>query len=320
MSAQDPRVVRALHADQVFDMVEQHCRAAVDIRTVHHIAHYSYGVLNLSVDVLDSQELASRFTGRLTVDRRRLDLEYFGRQLHYIMRDVAETLEQLRSGRLIRAVFGVRDGASFFFEVRPGEYLVGVTFDSSAIVAADMAMAKTVQRIRAHLKLGDPNPGGFNPLPDEQEPARSGDPVVERGGTSTGSDEAFVKLGRTIVRPRDLHFVARFEQGAWTSSVDVLGDRSLDPFFQSITRKRRRDGYQHIGRQFQTMSSTMDGALRGVVDGRMTNTVLDVEEGAVYLRRIQPDVDIMGVTLDQSQVHQAQLRFADLAGRIKSMA
>jgi hypothetical protein len=313
------RVDRALHADRAFDMVEEQCRVAVDVRALHHIAHYSYGVWNLGVDVLDREEVASRFAGRLTVERRRADLEHFGRQLHFLMGETGGALEQLRSGRLIRAVFDTGGNAFYFFEVRPNEYLAGATFDGSAVHDADKAMAKTVQRIRRHLRLGDPNPGGFNPPPDDGDAFPSGDPVVDRGGTPTDQDEEFVGLARRLVRPRDLHFVARFEHGAWTSSADVLDDRSLDHFFQSINRRRRREGYQSIGRQFQGTSSTMDGALRGVAGGRMVNTVLDVEEGAVYFRRLRPDCYLMGVTLDQSQVEQAQLRFAELADRVGSL-
>jgi hypothetical protein len=316
-SAGGPRVDRALHADSAFDMVTEQCRTAVDVRALHHIAHYSYGVWDLGIDVLDREEVASRFAGRLTVERRRSDLEHFGRQLHYLMGETGGALEQLRSGRLIRAVFDTGGSAFYFFEVRPNEYLVGATFDGSAVDEADKAMAKTVQRIRKRLRLGDPNPGGFNPRPDEGDVV-PGAPVVDRGGTSTDQDEDFVELGRTLVRPRDLHFVARFEHVAWTSSVDVLDDRSLDHFFQSITRRRRREGYQSIGRQFEGTSSTMDGALRGVAGRRMVNTILDVEEGAVYFRRLQPDCYLMGVTLDQSQVEQAQLRFAELADRVDS--
>jgi hypothetical protein len=313
-----PYVHRASHAGRAFDAVEQYCREAVDVRTVQHIAHYSLGILDLGVDVLDQDPVVTGPPRRLPVDRQRRDLETLGRQFHYTMRSICNSLDILRSGPLIRAVFDVGHGALLYFVNRPNEYLVGMTLNGEAVTDADKAMAKTARSIRRNLHLADLDHGGFNELADRSDQVRGPKPdptVVVRHCAVGDADEHFIAVSKMILDPRDLHYVARHEQDRCVSA-DVLAHASLDQFFRPISRDRRRAAYQDIGRNFQTLSSTLDNALRGVLRGRLVRTVLDVEEGAIYFRRTSPQEYVMGVTLDQPQVFAAQLRFDELTDQL----
>jgi hypothetical protein len=319
-SARRPYVHRSSHADRPFDSVERYCRKAVDVRTVQHIAHYSQGVLDLGVDVLDQDPVVTGPPRRLSVERQRRDLETLGRQFHYSMRSIGDSLAILRSGPLIRAVFDVGHGALFYFIIRPAEYLVGMTLNGDAVTDADQVMAKTARSIRRSLHLGDLDHGGFNKLADKKDEGAGGpkpDPtLVVAGSAAAGeADENFITVSKMILDPRDLHYVARHTRGRCVAA-DVLAHASLDQFFRPISRDRRRAAYQDIGRDFQALSSTLDNALRGVLQGRLERTVLDVEEGAIYFRRTGPQQYIMGVTLDQPQVFAAQLRFDKLTDQL----
>jgi hypothetical protein len=325
VEARQPHVFRASHASRGYDEIEAHCRHAVGVDRAHHVAHYSFGVLDLAVDVLDEPDIAERLTGRMTTARQRRDFEGFGRQLHYAMDDIQEQLAAARSGRLIRTVFDSGEAALFYFEIRPSQYLVAVTTAADAVEPADHAMANAVNGIRRRLRLASQNPGGF--LGDPRDDSLLTLPGVAPAqawtyvDTSTGAgprDEAFLEIGRRAVRAEDLHYLARFEDGHWMSAVDVLEDPSLDPFFQPITHGSRRDVYQNLGRGYDAIRATMDATLRRALGTRIVRTVLDVEEGALYFRPAGPNGHLMAVTLDQSQVLAADRRFAAVADQFET--
>ena len=304
---------RGDHAGPEFDARIALCTEAVNLGGVHHLAQYNCGTPDFSIDVLDQIDPASS-PGMTDVSRRISDVGYLGRQLHYMMRGVAEALEECDSGRLIRAVFDVGPGALLFYEVRPGEYLVGLVLGADNVSAADRAMAEAVGKIRGLLSLPDQNPGGFKAHGGEPDGLVPADPA-SLTTSRVGTDDVFLGIASAELRRGSLHFAAHFDRSACTSSADTLDDERLRDFFTKITRRRRRAVYQELGGQFHALSASIDRALYGVVGQRTVRTVLDVEEGALYVQHRTRDEHILGVTLVQKWVRAASDHFDDLVQR-----
>jgi hypothetical protein len=311
------RVIREDHAGPEFDARIALCTEAVNPEAVHHLAQYNYGTPDFSIDVFDHLDPAS-CSSLLDVPRCIRDAGCLGRQLHYMMRDIGASLEKCESGRLIRAVFNVGAGALLFYEINPGEYLVGVVLSASSVPAADMAMARAVGNIREGLSLPDQDPGGFAAIRSGVEnvpPIDGASLTPSRSGTVDAADEVFLDIAAAELRRGSLHYAARFEKSVLTSSVDTLGDTGLSDYFTRITRRRRRVVYQELGGQFHTLSGSVDRALYGVVGRRTRRTVLDVEQGALYAEHRNRDEHILAVTLVQKWVNVADGHFDDLVRR-----
>jgi hypothetical protein len=311
------KVIREGHAGPDFDARIALCEEAVNVEAVHHLAHYNYGTPDFGIDVLDHFDLADCPT-LIDVPRRRRDVGYLGRQLHYMMRDIDASLEKCDSGRLIRAVFHVEAGALLFYEIRPGEYLVGLVLGASSVLAADMAMARAVGKMRKGLSLPDQNPGGFFALYSgtENVPPIDGSSVTTLSSkAANAADNVFLDVASAELHRGSLHYAARFEKSALTSSVDTFEDASLNEYFTRITRRRRRMVYQELGGHFHTLSGSVDRALYGVVGHRTQRTVLDVEGGALYVEHRSREEHILAVTLVQKWVHTADGRFIELVRR-----
>jgi hypothetical protein len=311
------RVNRGDHAGPEFDARLAVCTQAVNLGAVHHLAQYNYGTLDFSIDVLDQVDPASASKNTDT-SRRKEDVGHLGRQLHFMMRDIGAALEECDSGRLIRAKFDVGAGALLFYEVLPGEYLVGLALGAGSVPAADRAMAGAVGKIRGLLSLSDQNPGGFTPRNGEPVGLAPADPAsftASRAGGAGEADDVFLGLAFTELERGSLHYAARFEKSACTSSADILDDQRLRDFFTKITRERRRAVYQELGGHFHALSGSVDRALYGIVGQRTLRTVLDVEEGALYVRHRNRDEHLLGVTLVQKWVRTANDHFDDLVQR-----
>ncbi len=311
------RVIRGDHAGPEFDARIALCAEAVDLDAVHHLAQYDYGTPDFSIDVLDHLDPAS-CSSLLDVPRCIRDAGYLGRQLHFMMRDIGASLEECASGRLIRAVFDVGAGALLFYEIRLGEYLVGIVLGSSSVLAADMAMARAVGKIRRRLSLPDQNPGGFA-MPHEDAasvpPVDDASLTTSRSGAADAADDVFLRVAASELRHGSLHYTARFEKSALTSFADTLDDTSLSDFFTRIAKRRRRVVYQELGGHCHTLGGCVDRALYGVVGLRTQRMVLDVEEGALYFQHCNRDEHLLAVTLVQKWVQVASDHFDDLVRR-----
>jgi hypothetical protein len=301
------------------------CKEVVNLDEVHHLAQYNFGTPDFSIDVLDQVDQES-YPAKTDASHRSADVGLLGRQLHYMMHEVGTALAECDSGRLIRAVFDVGAGALLYYEIRPGEYLVGLALGASRVPAADKAMAESVRKIRLRLSLPDENPGGFTE--DESQPdglasvnAAILEPVdltslkTSRSGSADDTDDAFLKLASAEILRGSLHFVARFERSAWTSFADTLDDARLRDFFTKISPRRRRVAYQEIGQKFYALSGSVDRALYSIIGKRTLRTILDVEEGALYVRHRGRDEHLLGVTLVQRWEQSASDHFDNLVRR-----
>lgn len=341
----EPHVVKAAHVGAEFNGILREFDAAVSVAGVQHVEYYDHGLPAVAVDVLHAASLVTEFRDSRTVERARRDYETIGRQLNHRMTEMNASLSGLASGRLIRTIFAADDRAVLYFDIDEGQYLVGVSLGADAIETADLTLSATATAIREARGASDPNYGGYRrntgtgPHPHEADAIpptgphafaslpRPSSPVfaspwaaqIERRWSPMRDDreDEFQVEATKVLHPPDLHYVA-LVRGGTVTSADLLDHSDLDDFFVGPSRNSRREGYVKVGAEFLALSDLLDGLLRSVLNRRLTRTVLDVEKGALYIYRLSRDDFLLGVTLDQRQVAEADRRFQVLVRRMTS--
>ncbi|MBB5959186.1 hypothetical protein FHS29_005806 [Saccharothrix tamanrassetensis] len=308
----------AEHLGPEFDTTRHACRAAiVKSPALHYLAHYSNGVFDFGVDALGEPPTAP---DALPGGTRREELKRLGRHLTFQATALDRALQEARTGRLIRTVLHTEEGALFCDSVVPTEHVVGLVLDHAgagplfghpAVDEADRAVAELATALRADLSLGSLNPGGW---------ATFGAPRPLTG-TEPGEPHVTVAVGAPAscadaVRAQDLHLVAHVAGGEVQTMADRFDDPALGPFFKQITVDARRRFYLGFARELGGLATRLNRAVRPVVGGLLVRAVLDVEMGAIYYYRLGPGEYVVGVTIDQSRVGEADDRMSALAARL----
>jgi hypothetical protein len=325
-----PRVLRAPHIGVEFDrMIALTTGAIAASQNLHRVAHYTSGVYDFAVDVLDDPAVATIGAGEAVAGRRS---EYMraGQQLAFITGREDLALSDLRSGKLIRTVLHSSKGAIFCTLVRRGEHLTGLSLAQSraGIDDADRALSELVTEVRAHIGLGSENPGGWGSLrpaaapagerPDEavSVPDTADDTALVLQGVET---DDLLRLFRAAVNPADVHYAAYHQGGHLVSAADCLDDGSIRHLFTQITPAARRRKYGDIGASFPVLARRFGQLMTAAVSGRLLRAVLDVEQGAIYYYRLADNAYLIGVTLQQAEVKSADDRMAALADAFRGL-
>jgi hypothetical protein len=325
----EPLVQHAERAGDAFGPGIDRCVAMLrSDSALHHVAHYTGRSLDFTVDLLDAER--PRGPGGDAGARLRDECQRVGRHLTFQLDDLNRDLAGVRSGALIRTVLQGREGTVFGFSVVPRQYLIGVRFEESptdpsrsplsehpAGRKADRAMAETVSALRATVRLLPQNAGGWltedpaSGQSDSSVPGLAPDDDAEPH-TSGDSDDWAAMVGRRYVRPAGLQYTASFRNDQVVFTLDVLDDERLAPFFTQITVPARREFYANLGREFSSIAGQLGRIVRPVTGGQLDRVVLDVEQGAMYFYRLGPAEHLLGVTVDQSAVSQADDSMARL--------
>jgi hypothetical protein len=130
------------------------------------------------------------------------------------------------------------------------------------------------------------------------------------------SDEEVAALCRTQVNPDDVHFIGYYVNGRCRFHVDVLDSPQLNRFFRGTDREQRRSAYERAGRQLHWIISRLNIYVQQLDGGILIRTVLDVEEGGLYHYWIDKNVQLVGVTMDQPKVLEADEKLRRLANSI----
>lgn len=309
---------QAEHVGPEFDLARQACVAAIrETPALHYLAHYSSGVFDFGVDALGDPAPAA---GALPGGTRREELKRLGRHLTFQVATLDRTLQEVRTGRLIRTVLHTGEGALFCDSVVPTEHVVGLVLDHAgagplfghpAVDEADRAVAGLATRLRGQLSLGSLNPGGWETAADVV-----GLPVDEDALPHVAVGDGPLASRPESVRASDLHLVAHVVDGAVRAVVDCLGDPSLAPFFKQVTVDARRRFYHGFAQELGALATKLNRAVNPVVGGLMERLVLDVEMGALYYYRLRPGEYLVGATIDQARVRAADDRMSALAAEL----
>ncbi|TNH26925.1 hypothetical protein FHG89_19630 [Micromonospora orduensis] len=292
---------------------------------VYHVAHYTSGVLDFALDLLDHPSVPS--PDEEEPSQRREAYRRVGAQLVYRVSELHRRLGELHTGALIRTVVQTRTGLVFCNSVVGNEHIVGFAAvpeadtgpvaDPGRVSIVDQAAAHLASDLRRLLRQRSQNPGGWEADTDgeatspttteEFRPHRSGAPSPD--GTLTA------------LRPQGLHYLSHHRMGEQEWAVDILDHPDLDPFFnRGISVADRRDRYHRLAGDLSLLALQVGRDLRRAVVGNVTRLVLDVEMGAVYYYRLSPDDYLVGVTLGQDSVARADEDLAAVARRFTASA
>ncbi|MDX3659895.1 hypothetical protein PV646_21560 [Streptomyces sp. ID05-26A] len=313
----EPREDRADHLGEEFRETVSACRDVVrKTQSLAHVAHYSRGVYDFSVNTLeDTAHLKS--------------LQSLGRRLGFVVNEMEQSLQAARTGSLIRIVAHTERGAVICETVVPREFVVGVCLSerregeplsaASDVRTADHAVSELVTGLRARISLHSQNPGGWSSEDEVEaltsiEPAR--EPLVE---VTAEVPDRVLAACRAAVRHEDLHYVAYCADGAVLAEVDQFGHPSIAPFFTQMTVEARRTFYRGFSQELGTVARRFNRLVAGSAPGGLLmRLVLDVEQGAVYYYRLSTGSYLAGVTINQARVSGADDRLAALAIELMS--
>lgn len=245
-------------------------------------------------------------------------------------------LAGLGTGRLIRTVLASDRGAVYCDQAVPGSYLVGVTIDlpsdptarRALSYRADQAIADRVEEFREKIHGRRYDLGSWY-SEHERELLRAGairprDSAKPRATRVTSTvtpvvtgvqDHPAVRAAAATVRPQDLHLVAVFNLGELAFCVDVLHDAAVEEQIRAERRPstaERRQWYLDLGRDLPDYLRELARAARGAIGGPLSRAVLDVEDGAVYYRRLDTSSYLIGLTVFQERVFPAERRVDSL--------
>ncbi|MFE2753577.1 hypothetical protein ACFXGA_16435 [Actinosynnema sp. NPDC059335] len=122
------------------------CLAAVRAQDLHLVAHVAGGEVRAMADCLGDPSL-SPFFKQITVDARRRFYHGFAQELGALATRLNRAVNPVVGGLLERLVLDVEMGAVFYYRLRAGEYLVGVTIDQSRVRAADERMSALAEEL-----------------------------------------------------------------------------------------------------------------------------------------------------------------------------
>ncbi|MEU6572375.1 hypothetical protein [Streptomyces sp. NPDC046805] len=275
-------------------------------------------------------------TGALTMSADSASHERTGRQLYYILEELAPDFTALRTGALIRTVLRVPTGAVLYYLVEPGFHLYGATAAVDRLGELDARMAECVNGLRLPARYSPLNYGSwFNDEPWVQQPATpqgTADPDKDPGAASSpdtslpvgpyvaenrphtasapppGAEEAL----RSALGVEGLHYVAYHESPTTAWAYDIFDHPGLGDFFRVQTPDRRRGRYGRMGQLLPGVTGRMNLSLQAILQGELLQVVLDVEQGAVYFHSLPGRRFLMGVTLDQSRVTEADQQVSRL--------
>lgn len=114
---------------------------------LHLVAYCPDGEVAYLADVLEDPALGPFFTQITTTARRKFYCD-FSHELGPLAVSLGRSARDVLGGSLLRMVLDVEQGAVYYYRVRAGTYLVGVTVDQSRVAVADDRMAALVESLR----------------------------------------------------------------------------------------------------------------------------------------------------------------------------
>jgi hypothetical protein len=133
----------------VTSLLADQCRKFVDPRDLHHASWWVDDRPVFTMDVFEDTKVGRFFNEGITVAQRRRYYDGLGRRLPALATQLGRTCRRTLGGRLERLVLDVESGAIYYYRVRAGQYLVGVTLDQNEVYPADEKIARLAAAARA---------------------------------------------------------------------------------------------------------------------------------------------------------------------------
>ncbi|PWI18270.1 hypothetical protein DI272_32095 [Streptomyces sp. Act143] len=256
--------------------------------------------------------------------------ERAGRHLFYILEELEPDFAELRTGALMRTVLRVPSGAIFYYLVEPGLHLYGATYSTHSLDDSgsaqrfdelDERVADAVNELRVSVNYSQWDFGSYlskksaappAPAPESLSVAPADACHTESESPSADAPDGTAGLLSAALDVNGLHHVAYYSGGTAVCSADIFRHPSLSRYFRVTTPERRREKYARMGELLPGVAQRMNASLSALLEGRLHQIVLDVEQGAVYFHTLPGGRYLMAVTLDQARVAEADRRLGQL--------
>jgi hypothetical protein len=200
----------------------------------------------------------------------------------------------------------------------------------------DRALTRLADQIRALVGQPSLNLGGWltsltagpvdRPADNESVPPPGADPDdFRRAARVAPGDlhEEVMQAGshdqldacREAVANGSLHYVALYRGTEQLLEVDAFEGNDVKQFLTRIAPGTRRELYRQFGREAAGQTAELARLTATVTGTPLLRVVFDVEEGAIFYYRVGEDRHLIGVTLHQSVVSQADDAAGELALR-----
>ncbi|MEU4679279.1 hypothetical protein [Micromonospora sp. NPDC023737] len=282
---------------------------------LYHVAHYTSGVLDFALDLLEHSSAPPAVDGADARQRRDVHRR-MGAQVVYRAVELDRRLWELQSGALIRMV--VQAGENIFFcnSVVGSEHVVSfgavpragdsAVADPTRVSEIDQAGAQLATDLRRLVRQPSLNPGGWSTATRRQADSSPRGADDEGVPLHVGGSTDLTGVFAAALRPAGLHYVSHYRAGERAAVADILAHPELAPFFnRGVTVADRRARYHRLAGDVSLLALQISRDLRRAVASEVTRLVLDVEMGAIYYYRVSADDYVFGVTLDQESVSQA---------------
>jgi len=306
----------AEHAGGGYDADISECRTAVSAREgLDYIAHVTCGVFDFAVEAT-----LSRAAGPETTDA----FDRAVRQLSLVVAQLDTACEPLDSGPLIRVVLQGGNGAMFQVLKVPGQTFFGLTLDGTpnTVDLADRRLAELAESAARRIGAASLKWGGFRGAEhsDSGELWLPGLAAPDIAPFVTGQDSTLpdvtVEACRRALHRADLHYIAVYRLGQPSWCADIFDDPALRAFFQRVTPMDRRKGYTRLIGHVTLQARRLSHLLTLVRSDLLVRLVLDVARGAIYVLPLNEDDYLVGVTLNQARVEQADRKIRALHGQL----
>jgi hypothetical protein len=313
--------------DQTIEMFSERMSAP---GAPHHLAKYNRGVYEFSVDVLDDPELTRGLAGATA--ERRPAYRATEQQLAFMMTALDRQLDAADTGRLIRMVLHAENGALYVLAVTPQNYVLGIMFDEAAggrgepsrslpraprVRDCDIFISRLASALRDRLGLPPQNPGGWHTRVPELEDQTRDELTAGWKHLSAvsrwGAETVLADRMAAFLNPAELIYLARCRDGKVVGEADLFRHSEVAAARPpGETPERARRYYRGLAQDCGLYARQLGQIACQAVRGRLLRIVLDVEQGAIYHYRLNPAEYLVGVTLNQKRVSQADERIADL--------
>ncbi|MFJ6834096.1 hypothetical protein [Streptomyces sp. NPDC091209] len=170
----------------------------------------------------------------------------------------------------------------------------------------------------------DRTPSPVHEVPDTDRPNTSGKATEGTAYTvdqTAGADDvptATRDLLCEALGVHGLHYLAYYTGGAPTCRVDLFAHSAVQSFLGSSTAEQRRDRYSLLGQLLPGVTGRMNTSLNALLEGEMRQIVLNIERGAVYFQQLPEHCYLLGVSLDQSHLAEADRHIERLSRELAS--
>ncbi|MFE9253642.1 hypothetical protein [Streptomyces sp. NPDC006879] len=303
-------------------LITELCERGVTMTpAIRSLSHYSNGILDFAVIRAERVPLISLVTES---DDERRDEALPGSRLLLCAQDLGAVLNPLGTGELMRTVVANERAGLYGARATPGEFVAAATDIPGGTPAMDEAMNALITRIRDEVySLPDELLGGDRSARPAANARDAGAVASVEFGTAAAQDPDYEQrlrdLWRAHVNTTDLHYAGYYRDWTLVCVGDVFESDALGPRFTNVSVRARRTAYRDLSRTLRGHLVRLTDALGLIVSAPVDRLVLDVQQGAVCVLWTSPREFLLGVTLDQRRVGEAERRLSGLARALEGV-